>query len=106
MILSQRMIQPRFTLNENILNLCNEITRLLGRYEGLRGAKPQPKLRRLNHIKTIQGSLAIEGNSLSLDQVTAILDGHRVAGLTKDITEAQNANALYEQAAKFDPYSV
>ena len=100
------MTDHRFTVTETILSVCTEITRLLGRYEGLGGAKPQPKLRRLNRIKTIHGSLAIEGNSLSLDQMTALLDGRRVLGARKDIVEAQNANAAYEQARDFDPYSV
>jgi Fic family protein len=95
-----------FTVNENILNLCSEIARLLGRYEGLTGAKPQPKLRRANRIRTIQGSLAIEGNSLSIDQVTAVFEGKRVLGPKKDILEAQNANKVYEAAATFDPFSI
>ena len=84
------MARPSLPINEKILNLSNNITQLLGRYEGLTGAKPQPKLRRRNRIKTIQGSLAIEGNSLSIDQVTALLDGTRVVGPAKEILEVQN----------------
>lgn len=100
------MVAPRFEITERILNLVSAINRLLGKYEGLTGAKPQPKLRRLNRIKTIQGSLAIEGNTLTLEQVTAVLDGRRVVGPGKDILEARNANAAYEAASELDPYSI
>jgi Fic family protein len=96
----------RITLSECILGLCTEITHLLGKYEGLGGAKPQPKLRRQNRVKTIQGSLAIEGNSLSLDQVTAVLDGKRVSGPKKDIQEVLNANVAYEKASELNPFAV
>ncbi|HAR43683.1 MAG TPA: cell filamentation protein Fic [Bdellovibrionales bacterium] len=95
-----------FSITESILNFSAEINRILGRYEGLSGEKPQPKLRRLNRIRTIQGSLAIEGNSLSLEQITALLDGKRVLGPKKDIFEAQNANEAYEHALSYDPFSV
>src|ERR1041384_63475 len=88
------------------LELCTEIARLLGRFEGLGGAKPQPKLRRTNRIKTIQGSLAIEGNSLSVDHVSALLDGKRVLGPRQEILEARNANAAYDLAGTFAPYAV
>ncbi len=100
------MSGPKFKVNEILLNLCSDITRLLGKYEGLSGAKPQPRLRRLNRIRTIQGSLAIEGNSLSLEQVTALLDGKRVTAPKKDILEAQNANRVYEQAGSINPHTV
>lgn len=95
----------RYSITEAMLNLSAEINRILGRYEGVSGAKPEPKLRRLSRIRTIQGSLAIEGNSLSLDQITAVLDGKRVLGPKKDILEAQNAIEAYEQALSFDPFS-
>jgi Fic family protein len=100
------MYQPQFDINEVILNLCSGINRLLGRYEGLSGARPQPQLRRLNRIRTIQGSLAIEGNSLSLAQVTDILDGKRIVGPKHDIIEVKNANTVYEKVSEFNPYSV
>src|SRR5262245_22095089 len=100
------MVQPRFRLTEKILHTCSEIARLLGRYEGIGGPKPQPKLRRRNRIKTIQGSLAIEGNVLTVEQITALLDGKRVLGPRRDLLEVQNANAAYDEAKRFDAYSV
>lgn len=104
MILSKYV--KKLEINTTILTLVSEITRLLGRYEGLMGPKPEPKLRRSNRIKTIQASLAIEGNTLTLDQVTAVLEGKKVLGPKKDILEVQNANNLYDATQKFDPYSV
>ncbi|GAB5561945.1 MAG: hypothetical protein SynsKO_35920 [Synoicihabitans sp.] len=56
-------------------------------------------------MRTVQSSLAIEGNTLSLDQVTALLDGKRVIAAKKDIREMLNANDVYEQHDKFDPFS-
>ncbi len=75
------------------------------RLEGLRTTAPQPQLRKHNKIKTIQGSLAIEGNTLNEDQVTALLEGKRVAGPRKDVLEVQNAIELYRDIHRFNPYS-
>ena len=81
-----------------MLVLCTEITQLLGKYEGLMSPKPQPLLRRQNRIRTIRDSLAIEGNTLTLDQVSAIFDGKKVLGPKKEILEVANAIKVYEKA--------
>ncbi len=65
--------------------------------------QPQPKLRRANQIRTVVGSLAIEGNTLSLEQATAVLDNKRVIGPAREIKEIQNAIATYARAAAFNP---
>lgn len=57
----------------------------------------------MNRIRTIQGSLAIEGNTLSQEQITAILDGKRVMAPPKDIQEARNAIKAYEQFESWRP---
>jgi Fic family protein len=88
-----------------MLQLCSEISRLIGRCEGLKLLKPQPKLRKLNRVKTIQGSLAIEGNTLSLEQITAVLDGKRIVGPKREIIEAQNAISAYDVVSEYKPYS-
>lgn len=62
------------------------------------------RLRRINRIRTIHGSLAIEGNTLSEEQITAILDGKRVLAPPRDITEAHNALAVYDELAQFVPH--
>ena len=100
-----RSMKPPYTLSPKMVNLCSEISRLLGQYEGVHLSKPEPKLRRANRVKTIQASLAIEGNTLSLDQVTAIIDGKRVLGPARDILEVQNAVKAYEQISDFKPTS-
>ena len=55
------------------------------------------RLRRINRIRTNQGSLAIEGNTLSEEQITAILDGKRVIAPLREVQEARNAIKAYEQ---------
>ncbi|HVR18732.1 MAG TPA: Fic family protein [Polyangiaceae bacterium] len=66
---------------------------------------PAPKLRKENRIRTIRDSLAIEGNKLSREQVTAILEGRRVLGAPRDILEVTNAVRAYERSDAFDPYA-
>ena len=63
-------------------------------------------LRRTNRIRTIHGSLAIEQNTLSLGQVTAVLNGKQVLAPPKDIAEVKNAYEIYERLEELDPYSV
>ena len=95
----------QFLVTPQMLKLCTEISLLLGRYEGLMSPVPQPKLRRSNRIKTIQGSLAIEGNSLSLEQVTSLFGDKKVLGPKKDILEVTNAIQTYEFLRNYKVYS-
>ncbi|MFI3158234.1 MAG: Fic family protein [Methylococcaceae bacterium] len=89
--------QPPYTITANILNAVAEISELLGRWSASNQGALSPQLRRENRIRTIQASLAIEHNSLSLEQVTAILEGKLVLGLPREIQEVRNAFAAYEQ---------
>jgi Fic family protein len=95
---------PPYELTSNSLAAVAEIMRLVGRYEGMLAPKPEPKLRRQNQIRTVQGSLAIEGNTLSVDQVSAILDHKRVLGPKREVVEVTNAIAAYASAANVNPY--
>ena len=65
-----------------------------------------PILRRSNRIRSIHGSLAIEQNTLSLEQVTAVLNGKHVLAPPKDIAEVKNAYEIYERLDELDPYSI
>lgn len=65
-----------------------------------------PTLRRTNLIRTIHGSLAIEQNTLTLEQVTAVLNGKQVLAPPKDIAEVKNAYEIYERLDELDPFSV
>ena len=94
-------MKPPYTLTHEILNLCTEITLLLGKYEGLPLPVPQPELRKHNRIRTIQSSLAIEGNTLTIEQVTDIINNKRVIGPSKDILEVKNAIKAYENLSRY-----
>ena len=85
-----------FHMTDRITSLIAEISEQVGRITVLQGGSIGPHLRRENRIRTIHSSLAIEHNSLSLEQVTAILDGKRVLGNPNEIREVQNAYAAYE----------
>jgi Fic family protein len=98
--------QPPFTITTKMIHLISSISERLGRMVVLRGKaedEKQLRLRRLNRIRTIQGSLAIEGNTLSEAQITAILDGKRVIAPPKDIQEARNAIKAYEAFIGWQP---
>lgn len=87
--------QPPFTITSAILNLVVETGELLGHWAAYTG-RSSPLLRKENRIRTIQASLAIEHNSLTTGQVTAIMDGKRVLAPAKDIQEVRNAIQAYE----------
>jgi Fic family protein len=97
--------RPPFRISRRVLALCADIGRLVGRCEGAAGALAEPQLRRGNRVRTVQGSVAIEGNTLSLEQVTDVLDGKRVAGPANEIREVKNAIKAYELAARLQPTS-
>lgn len=92
-----------YRITNDILNLATEITLLLGHYEGLRIPVPQPELRKHTKIITIQSSLAIEGNTLTIGQVTDIINNKRVTGSKKDIVEVKNAIKAYDIISDFTP---
>ena len=99
-------MKPPYQLTPRILELVGDCLRLIGRCEGSPSSRPLPRLRRRNRIRTIHGSLTIEGNTLDLDQVTAVLDGKRVAGPARDVKEVTNAIAAYDQLAHLIPHSL
>jgi len=95
-----------FRATADVIHWLTDIAQKIGRLEGLNLQRPAPQLRRQNRIQTIQASLAIEGNSLTPDQVTALIDRKRVIGSSQDILEVQNAIAVYQQLDAFDPGSI
>lgn len=98
--------KPPFHMTDTMTVLIAEISEQVGRITVLQGGIISPHLRRKNRIRTIHSSLAIEHNSLSLEQVTAILDGKRVLGNPNEIKEVQNAYEAYELMLRLDPSSV
>ena len=95
-----------FQINTKILKLTAEISELVGSMSTLTEAARSPQLRRSNRIKTIYSSLAIEQNTLSLNQVTAVVSSKRVLAPPKDIAEVQNAFEIYDRLDELNPYSI
>ena len=98
--------KPPFEITNAILDEVAEIAELVGHVNATLGLSTNPTLRRTNRIRTIYSSLAIEQNTLSLDQVTAVLEGKRVIAPPKDIAEVKNAYEIYEMMDSLNPYSV
>ena len=98
--------KPPFHMTDKMISLIAEISEQVGRITVLQEGTISPHLRRENRIRTIHSSLAIENNSLSLEQVTAILDGKRILGKPNEIKEVQNAYEAYELMLRLDPASV
>ena len=98
--------QPPFQITNKIIDDVSEISEQIGRLSAHNHLSANPNLRRTNRIRTIYGSLAIEQNTLSLEQVTAVLNGKHVLAPPKDIAEVKNAYEIYEHMDELDPYSV
>ena len=100
---NQHSYQPPYTLNSDILRLVAEISEHVGYLSAKADLTTSLQLRRINRIRTIHGSLAIEGNTLSEEQITAILDGKRVVAPPRDIQEVRNALAAYDRFDSWRP---
>ena len=98
--------KPPFTVSADAISMIAEIAARVERYAIRLELTDAVRLRRVNKIKTIHSSLAIEGNSLTESQVSDILDGKRVIAPLREIQEIKNAIATYELAPKLDPFSL
>ena len=98
--------KPPFEITNAMIDHVAEIAELVGRLTSTNQLLANPTLRRTNRIRTIHGSLAIEQNTLTLEQVTAVLNGKQVLAPPKDIAEVKNAYEIYERLEELDPYSV
>lgn len=100
------MYTPPFTINDEILGLVSEISEQIGALNVILGnSVPSPMLRKENQIKTIHSSLAIEHNSLSLQQVTDIIEGKHVLGAPNEIQEVKNAVQAYQLMQQLDAFN-
>lgn len=95
-----------FEITPEILSDVAEIAELVGRISGTGNLSASPTFRRNNRIRTIHGSLSIEQNTLSIEQITAVLDGKRIIAPPKDIAEVKNAYEIYERIDELNPYCV
>ncbi len=98
-------MKPPFDITSTSLQLVLEIGQSLGQLQGMRVTVPQPELRKKNRIQTIHSSLAIEGNTLSIPQVTDLINNKTVLGPKKDITEVLNAINAYNQLNQYEALS-
>jgi Fic family protein len=95
--------QPPFSITPAIVTLVGKISEAVGRLTILNEQSKSLRLRRINRIRTIRGSLAIEGNQLTEAQITAILGGKRVVAPPREVQEVRNALAAYDRFDAWDP---
>lgn len=98
-------MKPPYQLNARIIQLISTVSEKTGAINAVHLHKPPTELRKKNRIKTIHASLEIEGNTLTIEQITAILERKKVIGPQKDILEVKNAINVYEQLNKLNPHS-
>lgn len=99
------MYQPPFEITSKIIELISNISEKIGEINSLQNSRYHIQLRKENRIKTIHSSLAIENNSLSLEQITAIIDGKRVLGNPNEIKEVKNSIQAYDLLLSLNPCS-
>ena len=99
-------MKPPYQITNKIISLISSISEKIGEVNSAHLNKPPTILRRKNRIKTIQSSLEIEGNTLTIEQVASIVENKRVAGTKKEILEVKNALAVYNQIDKLNPYNL
>ena len=100
------MGNPPFSITEKIANLVAQIAERIGSIQGSGEYGRNLHLRKVNRLRSIQSSVAIEGNTLSLEQVTDLINGKRLIGNPREIKEVRNAYEAYENMLKFNPFSV
>lgn len=99
-------MKPPYEITPRILALIASVSEQIGAINAAHLNKPPTELRKKNRIKTIQSSLEIEGNTLTVEQITDLLDNKRILAPQKDILEVKNAIAVYDQISEFDVYNL
>ncbi len=98
-------MKPPYEITSSILKLITSISEKMGEVNANLLNKPSPKLRKQNKIKTIHSSLKIEGNTLTEEQITALLENKKVIGPKKDVIEVLNAIKIYEKLKDYKPFN-
>ena len=99
-------MKPPYEITSKILELISSISEQIGEIKAARLIKPPTELRKRNRIKTIQSSLEIEGNTLTIEQITDLINNKRVLAPKKDILEVKNAIQVYSKLDTFDAYKL
>lgn len=94
-------MKPPYDLTLKILKLIRSISEKIGEVNANYLSKQSPQLRKKNRIKTIHSSLQIEGNTLTEEQITALIENKRVIGPKKDVLEVLNAINVYEKLEEY-----
>ena len=95
-------MKPPYDITPNILKRISSISEKIGEVNANYLSKQSPQLRKQNRIKTIHSSLQIEGNTLSEEQITALIENKRVIGPEKDVMEVLNAIKVYEKLKDYE----
>jgi Fic family protein len=98
-------MKPPYKITGKILSLVASISERIGEINSAHLSKPPTELRKRNRIKTIHSSLEIEGNTLTIEQITAIVENKRIVGPKKDILEVKNAISVYDYLEELEPHS-
>ena len=98
-------MKPPYDITPRVLKLISSISEKIGEVNATYLSKQSPQLRKQNRIKTIQSSLQIEGNTLTIEQITALIENKRVVGPKKDISEVQNAIQVYDELISYKSHS-
>ena len=99
-------MKPPYEITNKILNFISLISERIGEIKSARLVKPPTELRKRNRIKTIQSSLGIEGNSMTIEQITDLINNKKVLAPQKDILEVKNAIEVYSRLNDFNVYSL
>lgn len=99
-------MKPPYKITSKILDLITSISEKVGEVKSARLIKPPTELRKRNRIKTIKSSLEIEGNTLTVEQITDLINDKRVLAPQKDIIEVKNAIKVYSELNKFNAYDI
>src|SRR6187551_3435090 len=94
-------MKPPYDITQKILKLISSISEKIGAVNANYLSKQSPQLRKQNRIKTIHSSLQIEGNTLTEEQMTALIEDRRVVGPQKDVQEVLNAIKVYEKLSLY-----
>jgi Fic family protein len=98
-------MKPPYDITPRVLKLISSISEKIGEVNATYLSKQSPQLRKQNRIKTIQSSLQIEGNTLTTEQITALIEKKRVVGPKKDVLEVLNAIEVYDELTSYKPHS-
>jgi len=98
--------KPPFNITEEMLEYVAEIAEVLGGIKSVENLDKLPRLRRIGRVKSIHSSLVIENNSLTLGQVSDIIEGKRVIGPPNEIREVKNAYEAYKELENLDPCNI